>query len=292
MHDKSVKISGFSLILHAVFIILSFTFIYPIYFQIIASFSNPIKVASTPFLLIPVDPGIGVYTLLLNYAIVWSGYRNSLVYLALSLIFSVSTTLMGAYALSRKNLAGKKYVLFFIILTMFINGGMIPTFLVVKGLGLYNTIWAMIFPSMIGVWNLLISKTFIACNIPDELYEAAIIDGSGEIRFFTTILVPLSKALIAVLILYYGSSRWNAFFDALIYLRDRSRYPLQLVLREILIQDRVAMEMGGDVGSSEFYWKEGIKYGVTVVSIVPLLVLFPFVQRYFVKGIMIGSIKE
>jgi putative aldouronate transport system permease protein len=292
MNRKPIQISAFSIILNVIFIILSFTFLYPIYFQIIASFSNPVKVAATPFLYLPVDPGIGVYKLLLNYEIVWIGYRNSLVYLMLTLIFSVSTTMMGAYALSRRNLAGRKYVLFFIIITMFINGGMIPTFLVVKSLGLYNSIWAMVFPSLIGVWNLLISKTFIASNIPDELYEAAVIDGAGEVRFFLTILLPLSKALIAVLILYYGSSRWNAFFDALIYLRERTRHPLQLILREILIQDRIAMEMGGDVGSSEFFWKEGIKYGVTVVSIAPLLILFPFVQRYFVKGIMIGSIKE
>jgi putative aldouronate transport system permease protein len=292
MRSKPFKIDYFIILLNGVFILLSITFLYPIYFQFIASFSNPAKVAATPFLVFPVDPGIGVYRLLLNYAIVWVGYRNSLFYLILSLIFSVSTTLMGAFALSRKRLAGRKIVLFFIIMTMFINGGMIPTFLVVKSLGLYNKIWSLIFPSMIGVWNLLISRTYIASNIPDELYEAAIIDGSGEVRFFTQILLPLSKALIAVLILYYGSSRWNAFFDALIYLRDRNLYPLQLILREILIQDRIAMEMGGDIGSSEFFWKEGIKYGVTVVSIAPLLMLFPFVQRYFVKGVMIGSLKE
>jgi putative aldouronate transport system permease protein len=199
----------------------------------------------------------------------------------------------AGYGLSRKDLRGRSQILKLLAFTMFFSGGMIPTYMIVKGLGLVNTIWAMVIPNAVSVWNLLITRSFFETTIPDELLNAAMIDGCGNLRFFARIVMPLSKAIVAVMVLFYAIVHWNSFFSALIYLESERLYPLQIILRNILIANQQQGEMMADVTDliERQNLAELLKYGVIVVASVPVLVLYPFVQKYFVSGIMVGSVK-
>jgi putative aldouronate transport system permease protein len=287
---KRKRIEGFELFLHIAFGLASAVFLYPIYYQFIASISNPGLVVTAKLLIFPLEFTTKVYQMMLDFQSVWTGYKNSLINLALYVSCTLVATIGVSHALSRPNLWGKKAVMLFFVLPMFLSGGMVPMFITVPDFGLYNSRWALVFPYLINTWNMLMARAYLKANISSELYEASIIDGAGEFRFFFLIVLPLSKAIMAVLILYYGAASWNSFFKEMLYLNDRSLYPLQLVLREILILDRVEFTM--DSGTESAYlWQESVKYAVTVISIAPLLALFPFVQRYFVKGVMVGSLK-
>jgi putative aldouronate transport system permease protein len=202
-------------------------------------------------------------------------------------------TVFAAYPLARRELAGKSLIMWFLLVTMFFSGGLIPTYLLIKDLHLLNTMWALVIPGAGGVFNVIIVRTFFQSSIPDEMWEAASIDGCSNTRFFWSIVLPLSKSILAVMVLYHVVGFWNGFFDALIYLNDESKYPLQLVLRNILVQNQVNSGMMIDVESyaAKMRVTELIKYGVIMVSSLPLLILYPFLQKYFVKGVMIGSIK-
>ncbi len=200
---------------------------------------------------------------------------------------------MAGYALSRKDLRGRRPFLLLFSFTMFFSGGMIPTYMVVNGLSLINTVWAMVLPNALAVWNLMIARSFFETTIPNELLDAAFIDGCGNLRFFAQIVLPLSKAIVSVMVLFYAIGHWNAFFNALIYLTSSTKFPLQLILRDILIATQPDQAMMEDMTSLLEKQKlaELLKYGVIIVASVPILLLYPFVQRYFVSGIMVGSIK-
>ncbi len=267
--------------------------LYPLYFVAIASISDPVLVSGGEVWFVPRKVTFEGYGRVFNDPNIISGYKNSLVYAISGTSINLAMTLTAAYALSRKNLIGRNVISFFLAFTMFFSGGMIPTFLIVNNLGMVNKIWAMIIPNAVGVWNIIIARTFLQTSIPRELYESATIDGCSHTKFFTSIVLPLSKALIAILILFYGVGHWNSFFNALIYLRDTKLFPLQLVLRGILIQNQMELSMvkDQDLLAERQNIAEIIKYSLIIIASLPLLVLYPFLQKYFVKGVMIGSLK-
>lgn len=267
--------------------------LYPLYFVLVASFSDPNYIYSGEIWLFPKGFTVDGYARIFNDSSIWIGYANSILYATLGTLIGVAVTVFAAYPLARKNLAGKSLIMWFLLITMFFSGGLIPTYLLIKDLHLLNTMWALILPGAGGVFNVIIVRTFFQSSIPDEMWEAASIDGCSNTRFFWSIVLPLSKSILAVMVLYHVVGFWNGFFDALIYLSDDKKYPLQLVLRNILIQNQVNSGMMIDVESyaAKMRVTELIKYGVIMVSSLPLLMLYPFLQKYFVKGVMIGSIK-
>ncbi|WP_342042406.1 carbohydrate ABC transporter permease [Bacillus sp. OTU2372] len=267
--------------------------LYPLYFVVIASISNPDLVYNGSVWLLPKEITFEGYKRIFSDPKIWLGYKNTIIYTVLGTAVQLSLTLMAAYALSRKDLYGKSFFMLMILFTMFFSGGLIPTYLVVKDLGMLNTMWAMIIPKAIAVWNLIVARSFFESSIPNELLEAGKIDGCSNTRFFLKIVLPLSKPIIAVMVLFYAVGNWNSYFDALIYLNDESLYPLQLILRNILIQNQLSVQMLSDLDNlaAQQHVGEIIKYGVIIVAAIPLLIVYPFVQKYFVKGVLIGGVK-
>ncbi|MCR2804779.1 carbohydrate ABC transporter permease [Paenibacillus soyae] len=265
--------------------------VYPLYFVVLASVTDPGAVQMTLFW--PEKFSLEGYKKILDSDNLWVGYKNSFVYAILGTIINLCLTLPAAYALSRKDMKGRSTVMLFITFTMFFSGGLIPTYLTVKELGLLDSVWAMVIPNAVGAWNLIIARTFFQSTIPDELLEAAKIDGCSDAKFFWKMVLPLSQALIAIMVLFYGVAHWNSYFNALIYLRDQELFPLQLVLRSILIENQISNDMMTDMSSmgDQLRAAELIKYGMIIIAALPLLILYPFLQNYFVKGVMIGSIK-
>ena len=257
-----------------------------------ASFSDPDLVIRGEVLLWPKGLTTKAYTMVFENKDIWRGFRNTMFYTALGTIISVTLTVLAAYPLSRKNLRGRNFIMMAVLFTMYFSGGMVPTYLLVKDLGMYNTIWAILIPNALSTYNLIVAKTFFENSIPEELYESARLDGCGNISMLLRIVLPLSKAILAVLVLYYAVAIWNSYFDALIYLKDSSLHPLQIVLRNILLLGQTEQMGTNDVGMAEkIKMAEAIKYSVIVVSSIPMLLLYPFVQKYFVKGVMIGAVK-
>ncbi|NOU76705.1 ABC transporter permease subunit [Paenibacillus sp. LMG 31458] len=267
--------------------------LYPLYFVFIASFSDPNRIYAGEVWLFPKGITLDGYQRIFSDKMIWIGYANSFIYAIVGTVISVALTLLAAYPLSRKDFYGKTLFTWFFVFTMFFGGGLIPTYLLVKDLGMLNTMWALVIPNAAGVFNIIIVRTFFQSTIPDEMREAAFIDGCSNTKFFLSFVLPLSKPVIAVMVLFHAVGFWNSFFDALIYLNNDKLYPLQLVLRNILVQNQVGPNMMVDVESyaAKLRVTELIKYGVIIVASVPLLCLYPFLQRYFVKGVMIGSIK-
>lgn len=283
-----------------IFNIINYTFLtiilivvaYPLINIISSSFSSPHAVVSGRVWLLPVDLSVEGYQVVFKNKQIWSGYYNSMIYTVCGTLLSVSLTMINAYPLMRKSLPGRSILMKLMVFTMVFSGGMIPTYLVVYNLGMTNTRWAMIIPGAISVYNVIIARTFLQSNIPDEMLEAAQIDGCSDFQFFFRFVVPLSKTILAVLTLFYAVGNWNAFFDALIYLRKSELFPLQVIIRNILLLSQMA-DMISDTSLSLQYqgMYDLIKYSVIIVASAPILVLYPFLQRYFVKGIMIGSLK-
>ncbi|GGJ59811.1 putative aldouronate transport system permease protein [Anoxybacillus voinovskiensis] len=286
--DKIFDIINYVLI--AVILILV---IYPLYFIIIASISDPNMIHQGKVWFLPKEVTFEGYKRIFNDPKIWIGYKNSIIYTLVGTLVNISCTLTAAYALSRKDLYGKRIIMSFFLFTMFFSGGLIPTYLIVKNLGLLNTMWALILPKAVAVWNLIVAKTYFETTIPNELLESAKIDGCSDAKFFWKIVLPLSKPIVAVMVLFYAVGHWNSYFDALIYLNNEKLYPLQLILRNILIQNEASTQMIGDLDSlaAKQRVSELIKYGVIIVASIPLLIAYPFVQKYFVKGVMIGGIK-
>lgn len=266
--------------------------LYPLYFIVIASISDPNGIYSGDVWLLPKNITFDGYKRIFSDSSIWNGYKNSILYAVLNGFVSTTLVIMAAYPLSRKDLYGRNVIMTFFIITMFFSGGIIPTYLVVKDLHLMNSMWAVILPGAMDVFLIIIAKTFFE-ELPEELREAAAIDGARNLRYLWSIVLPLSKPIIAVLVLYAVVRQWNGFFDALIYLSDGDKYPLQLVLRNILIQSQPSGNMLMDIDNmlAKQRVTELIKFGVIIVSAVPLLVLYPFLQKYFVKGVMVGSVK-
>ena len=264
----------------------------PLMHVLASSFSSTNAVMSGHVLLWPVDFSLDGYEAVFKYKRVWVGIGNSLFYAVFGTMLNVAMTFMAAYPLSRQNLPGRKFFTFLFLFTMLFHGGLIPTYLNLQKLGLLDTRWVMILPKAIAIWNLLISITYLRTTIPRELHDAAQIDGCSDIRYLVSVILPLSKPIIAVIALFYAVQHWNTYFDALIYLRDYGLHPLQLILREVLVQNTVEL---GDIDLHEYYkligLKELLKYSLIIVAAFPILVVYPFVQKYFIKGMMIGSVK-
>jgi ABC-type glycerol-3-phosphate transport system permease component len=266
---------------------------YPLLYVVSASFSNPQAVISGKVWIFPVEPTLNGYAAVFKNAQLITGFLNSLFYMIVGTSLNLVMTVMAAYPLSRKELAGRNAVMMFFVFTMFFSGGLIPTYLLVKNLGMLDTRWALIIPAAMSVWNVIITRTFFQVTIPQELYEAAQIDGAGDFRFLASIVLRLSAPILAVMALYYGVGHWNAYFSALIYLKSQDLFPLQIILRSILVLNNIDPTMIEDF--EVLQRKQGLadvlKYAVIVVASVPVLMIYPFVQKYFVKGVMIGSIK-
>ena len=284
---------AFMLVNGAVLLVITLIILIPLIFIVSASFSSSEAVIAGRVLLWPVDFSLQGYETIFEHKKVWDGFANSLFYTFFGTIFNVVMTIIAAYPLSRQDLVGRRVITMAFIFTMLFSGGLIPTYMVVRDLGLINTRLAMILPTGIGIFNLLITITFFRTTIPPELIEAARIDGANDFRTFGSIILPLARPIIAVLTLFYAVNHWNAYFQALIYLHDQSLFPLQLVLREILIQNSIDASMLVDV--EDLIVREGLrellKYSLIIVASVPVLIIYPFVQRHFIKGMMIGSVK-
>ena len=278
-------INGFFLLLLALIII------YPLYFIIIASISDPDAVLGGEVILYPVRITFEGFAKIMERGDVWRGYLNTIIYTLLTVVLSLIVTIPAGWALSRKTLPGKKGFMIYFIIPMFFGGGLIPFYNVMSSLRLVNTIWAVILPAILSVWNLFMTKTFFESSIPEGLIEAATIDGAGQFRIFTEVVIPLSKAVIAVMALYYAFGQWNSYFNAMIFLQDEKMYPLQLVLKEILIASESTVGGSGETILQQYRLANQLKYVSVIVSSLPVLCLYPFVQKYFAQGVMIGSLK-
>ncbi len=274
-------------------VVITIAILLPLIFIVSASFSSSEAVIAGRVTLWPVDFSLQGYQTIFEHKKVWDGFANSLFYTVFGTLFNVVMTIIAAYPLSRQDLVGRRIITIAFIFTMLFSGGLIPTYMVIRDLGLLNTRAAMILPTGIGVFNLLITITFFRTTIPPELIEAARIDGASDFRTFASVIIPLSRPIIAVLALFYAVNHWNSYFQALIYLKDQELFPLQIVLREILIQNSIDASMLIDV--EDLVVREGLrellKYSLIVVASVPVLIIYPFVQRHFIKGMMIGSVK-
>lgn len=267
---------------------------YPLIFVINASFTDPLKLYTSPILLYPKGINFGSYSIAFANSDIWTGYKNSAIYTLLGTTVNIVMTILGAYPLSRKDFYGRNVLTFFYSFTMFFGGGLIPYYLVVSGLGLVDNIWTMIIPGAVSVYNMIIMRTYFSTNIPTELEEAAKIDGCNNLRLLLSIVLPLSTPILAVLSLYYGVDHWNGYYHAMIFLNDRSKYPLQLFLREILIQSEMSdmLQIATDEKYSQRMMDQlGLKYVVIVISTVPIFVIYPFLQKFFNKGVLIGALK-
>lgn len=267
--------------------------LYPLLYVLSASFSDAAAIAQGRVWLWPVGINVEGYRAVFRHELVLSGYANSLFYMSAGTAVNVFLTILAAYPLSRKDFRDRNLFMGLFVFTMMFNGGIIPTYLVVRGLGMINTRLALILPLAIGAWNVVIARTYFSTTIPDELLEAARMDGCSDLRFLVSVVLPLSGPIVAVITLFYAVQHWNQYFQALIYLSDESKYPLQMVLRSILVLNQIDMQTVGDVGSTAAMEqrRELLKYSLIIVASAPLLLLYPFLQRYFVKGIMIGSLK-
>lgn len=274
--------------------------VYPLYFTVIASVSDPNAVFNGKVLLYPKGFTLDSYRNIFKYKQLWTGYRNSIFYTVCTVIWQLFLMLPAAYALTKKELKGKTFFLIYMMIPMYIGGGMIPYYLQIKQMGLINTPWVMIFPAGVGLSTLVVVRTFFQVNIPDSLIEAAKIDGAGEFRIFFQIVIPLSGAIIAVQTLFMAVGSWNQFMNALLYINDRNLYPLQLILRNILVLNQtptIDISMTNvdpeDIlyQAKRAYMAEAMKYSIIFVASAPMLIAYPFVQKYFVKGVLIGSIK-
>ena len=273
--------------------ILTLTVLYIIVYILSASFSSPAALAAGKVVLWPVDFSVDGYKAVFNYSKVWIGYRNTIFYVIVGTAINVSMTLLCAYPMAQKDLYGGKAIMAYFTFTMIFNGGMIPTYILVKNLGIMNTVWSLLIPGAMTVYNMIIARTFIRTNIPGELRDAARIDGCDDFHFFFEVVLPLSKAIIAVLTLWYAVGRWNSYMDAFLYLRDNKLYPLQIFLKDVLVSGEFSAEdmMDPETAIALQNMKLLLKYSLIVVSVVPLFFFYPFVQKYFVKGVTIGSVK-
>lgn len=301
---RKVRSSGEDRIFYILdFILLTIVFLivlYPLIYIISASFSNAQQLVMGRVYLWPVQPSLEGYKAVFQEGDVWTGYGNTIFYTVFGTMLNVTMTMMVAYPLSRKDFVGRNLIMFLFTFTMFFNGGLIPTYLLIKSLGLVDTRAVMIVPWAIGVWNVIITRTFLQSNIPVELYDSARVDGASNTRMLYMIVLPLSGPIIAVITLFYAVNHWNQFFNALIYLRSKALRPLQLVLREILVQNSSMLMdemMAGmtedqlDLMMQREYLQQLLQYALIVVATLPVLAMYPFVQKYFVRGIMIGAIK-
>lgn len=270
--------------------------LYPLIYCVSASFSDPIRVMAGELKLLPLGFTLEGYQIILDYDPIWIGYRNSLFYTIVGTSINMMLTIPCAYALSRKDLDGRNILTLIFSFTMFFSGGMIPSYLLMRNLGMINTVWAVLMPGAVSMWNCIIARTYFQGSISFEMQESAMLDGCSNVKLLLHIILPLSKPMMAVIALYYAVGHWNSYFNALIYLNNLDLYPLQLFLRNILITDQMMDMLGADSDAAQaimrrIQLKESMKFGIIIISSLPMLLLYPFLQKYFVKGVMIGAIK-
>ena len=279
--------------------LITLLFFYPMYLCLISAISSPEEVYAGRVLLLPKGFNSEGFQRVIENDSLWRGYLNTIFYTVLGTCINLALTMTGAFVLSRRTFALRTPLNWMVLFTMFFGGGMIPTYLLVKDLKLLNTVWSLVLPGAISTWNLIITRTFLATSIPNELQEAAYIDGCNNIRFFLRIVLPNATTIIAVIGLFYAVDHWLSYWNAMLYITDETRYPLQLVLRDILLKAEVALESARSGEDSESAMavvellriSESVKYIVVIAGTLPLLIVFPFVEKYFVKGVMIGSVK-
>ncbi|WMT39469.1 carbohydrate ABC transporter permease [Paenibacillus sp. D2_2] len=281
------------------FVILAFIVVfYPLLYMLSASISDPKYVASGEMWLWPKGITLDGYKRVFENTSIWVGYGNTILYTVIGTTINLVVTLPAAYALSRKDFVGRNFFMGMFMVTMFFSGGLVPSYLLIKSLGMINTMWAIVIPSAASIWNIIVSRTFFQGSIPPELQDAAQVDGCTNMRLFIKIILPLSMPIIAVMALFYGVGHWNNYFSAMIYLNDAGKYPLQLVLRQILVLQEMSAQGGGAIDTSTAAAMNSkaeiaalVKYAVIIVATIPVIVIYPFLQRYFVQGVMIGSVK-
>jgi len=283
----------FGLFCHIILLTVAIAVLYPLLYIVSASFSSSLAVMQGRVWLFPVDPTLDGYNAVFRSSQVPRGFLNSLYVMCLGTAINVTLTIALAYPLSRKDLLGRNIFMGLITFTMLFSGGLIPSFLLVRSLGMYNTYWAIIIPGAVGVYNVIVARTFFQSSIPQDLLEAAKIDGCSDLRFLLKVVIPLSAPIIAVLTMFYAVGHWNSYFNAMIYLRDPAKKTLQLVLRDILIINEMSDDMLSDTSAQlrQQGLAQLLKYSLMVVASTPMLVMYPFIQRHFVKGIMVGAIK-
>ena len=304
-NKKRIKLRGGDLVFTCVnSFLLTIAFIivlYPLLFVISASFSEPQAVASGQMILLPVEPSLQAYKFILDYDEIWIGYANTIFYTFFGTLVNLILTIPCAYALSRRDCPLRTLIMTLFMITMYFGGGLIPGYLNIKDLGLLNTRWIMLISGGVSTYNLIVARTFFANTIPWELHEAAALDGCSDMKMLLKIVLPLSSPIIVVLMLYYGVGHWNSYFNAMIYLSSRDKYPLQVFLREILTVGKFADAAfaSGDIMSAEeteallkqVDTANMIKYAVIVAATAPMMAIYPWLQKYFAKGVMIGSVK-
>lgn len=296
---KETKRDRIFLICNYIYVFFAFLIVfYPLVYMVSASISDPKLVGSGEMWLFPKGITFDGYKRVFENTSIWIGYGNTILYTVVGTTINLVVTLPAAYALSRKDFIGRNFFMGMFMVTMFFGGGLVPSYLLVKQLGMIDTIWAIVIPSAASIWNIIVSRTFFQSSIPKELQEAAQIDGCTNMRLFVKIILPLSMPIIAVMALFYGVGNWNSYFSALIYLNDSAKYPLQLVLRQILVLQQMAAQGGGAIDASTAAAMNSkaeiaalVKYAVIIVATVPIIAIYPFLQRYFVQGVMIGSVK-
>ncbi len=275
--------------------IFTLVILYPLIYVVSCSFSSAESLVNGQVFLLPVKFSLQGYQAVFANAQVWTGYSNSILYTVVGTAIGVIVTIMGAFVLSRKEFPLRRFITVLFMITMFFGGGLLPTYILIKTLGMYNTIWAIVLPGAFSVWLAIIGRTFIQSTIPEELYEATCLDGGSYTQYFFRVILPLSKPIMAVLALNFAVGQWNSYFNALIFLKDSSKFPLQIVLRDIIIANQFDINSISKTDAKTMmdkaYLSELLKYSLIIVSSAPLLVIYPFIQKYFIKGIMIGSIK-
>lgn len=299
---KKKKYGAFDFINTIFMVLVLLITIYPLYFTVIASFSDPKAVASGEVIWHPVGMTLDSYKQVFAYSDIWRGYANTIFYTVFGTLFQLFLTIPAAYALSKRYLPGQKVLMTLFLITMYFGGGMVPTYLLVKNLGLVNTRACLVIVSGFSIYNLIVTRTYFSTSISESIYEAARIDGAGEIKSFLSIALPLAKPIVAVMILYFAVALWNNYFDALLYITDKTLEPLQSVLRRVLIQNENALNeamLQGNLAPGELldtakraYAAYTMKYTMVFIASAPLLIAYPFVQKYFVKGVMVGAVKE
>lgn len=293
-NNKSISDIIFDIFVGLASILIFLMVAYPLYFVIIASVSDSTLVSTGQVTIIPKGFSLFGYKEIFKDSRIWTGYGNTIFYTVIGTLINMLFTIPAAYVLSRRNFMPRKILMFFFVFTMFFNGGLIPTYLLMRDINITNTFWVFLIPFSVNVYNLIITRTFFENSIPNELYEAAALDGCSHFKFLSSIVLPLSKSVISVIMLYYMVQHWNDFFTGLIYVRNNDLQPLQIVLRDILLSNQVFSQgagAGGGAGGYAQQYADQVKYGVIIVSTVPILCVYPFIQKYFEKGVMIGAVK-
>ncbi|MEC0368661.1 carbohydrate ABC transporter permease [Paenibacillus chibensis] len=279
--------------MYVVAVLLLILLVYPLYFIVIASFSDPSAVGNGQVWLFPKGFTLDGYKELLKHENIWIGYRNTILYTVVGTLIGLVVNISAAYALSRKDLVGRQFISLFFIFTMFFSGGLIPIFLTIRDFHMYNTFLVMVLPFSVVVYDIIVARTFFQTSIPGDLWEAAQIDGCGNLRYYALVVLPLSKAIVAVLGLWIAVGFWNSYFNALIYLKNPNLYPLQLILRNILITNQMQSSLGsGEAANIALRLANMMRYSVIIVSTIPIMCIYPFLQKYFNQGVMIGAVKE